>query len=85
MSPRKKGRRPVTMVGKFKLGEDTRWFDMEFWRRVGAEGRFRAMCELVASGAFWQDGDGSVPRLRRDVASVVHRESTLHDQAGRRA
>lgn len=48
-------------------------FDLEFWRRVGHEGRFAAMWEMVSEVAALRGSDGSQPRLQRSVLRVVRR------------
>jgi hypothetical protein len=50
--------------------------DREFWRNVGAEGRFSAAWEMVAETDLARGGTGIVPRLRRDVARLVRMKST---------
>lgn len=48
-------------------------FDLEFWRRVGPEGRFAAMWEMVGEAAAFRGSDGSQPRLQRSVLRVERR------------
>ena len=48
-------------------------FDLEFWRKVGAEGRFAAAWEMVLEAAAFRGQDGGQPRLQRSVTRVVRR------------
>jgi hypothetical protein len=64
----------VVMTRLLRPGEaDDGSFDLEFWRRVGAEGRFAATWEMVAEAAAWRGEDGDQPRLQRSVVRVVRR------------
>lgn len=45
-------------------------FDYEFWRRVGAEGRFAAAWEMVQEVAAIRGENGDQPRLQRSVVRV---------------
>ena len=51
--------------------EDDGRFDHEFWRRVGAEGRFAAAWEMVSEVSAIRGGDGHQPRLQRSVVRVI--------------
>ena len=46
-------------------------FDLEFWQRVGAEGRFAACWEMVSEVSAFREKDGSQPRLQRSVLRVM--------------
>lgn len=62
----------VVMARVLRPGEkDDGSFDLEFWRRVGAEGRFAAAWEMVAEVAAMRGESGSQPRLQRSVLRVV--------------
>lgn len=52
---------------RFGEGEALDW---EFWRKVGAEGRFSAAWEMVGEVNAIRGGDGSQPRLQRSVQSI---------------
>jgi len=48
-------------------------FDLEFWRRVGDEGRFAAAGRMLAEASAMRVGDGSQPRLQRSVLRLLRR------------
>lgn len=48
-------------------------FDLEFWRKVGAEGLFAAAWEMVQEVAAFRGQDGSQPRLQRSVTRTIRR------------
>lgn len=50
--------------------EEADRMDWEFWRSVGAEGRFSAAWEMVAEMYAMRGGDGSQPRLQRSIQSI---------------
>jgi hypothetical protein len=47
-----------------------RRFDLEFWDRVGPEGRFAAAWDMVLETLHLRGDDASEPRLRRSVQSI---------------
>ena len=51
--------------------EDDGKFDREFWRKVGAEGRFSAAWEMVEEYERIRGGDGRQPRLQRTVTRLL--------------
>lgn len=63
----------VVMTRKVRLDQLDRSFDLEFWQRVGAEGRFeaawQAIVDLVALGLL----DENQLRLRRSVTRLERR------------
>jgi hypothetical protein len=64
------------MVRKLTNGEkDDGAFDLEFWRRAGAEARFRAISEMVTTAEMLKGGDGSTPapRLDRSILRIIRR------------
>ena len=62
----------VIMSRVLRSGEqDDGSFDLEFWRRVGAEGRFAAAWEMVGEVSAIRGDDGHQPRLQRSVVRVV--------------
>jgi hypothetical protein len=68
------GRPPVRMVRLLRRPQDDDGsFDLEFWRRVGPEGRFEAMHDLVIEAQLMRGGDASEPRLQRSVVRVERR------------
>ena len=61
----------VVMSRVLRQGErDDGSFDLEFWRRVGAEGRFAAMWEMVGEAAAFRGQDGIQPRLQRSLLRI---------------
>ena len=67
-------RAPVRMVRLLRhAAEDDGSFDLEFWRRIGAEGRFAAAWEMVEEARRWRGEDGHEPRLRRSAVRLLRR------------
>jgi len=52
-----------------RFGEGEK-MDREFWRNVGAEGRFSAAWEMVGEVDAIRGQDGSQPRLQRSVQNI---------------
>jgi hypothetical protein len=50
-------------------------FDLDFWQKVGAEGRFAAAWEMVQEVLAFRGQDGGQPRLQRSVTRVIRRPS----------
>ena len=67
-------RRRVVMARLVSRKDHNRDFDLEFGRRVGAEGRFAAMWQMVKEFDLFRGGDGRQPRLLRSVARLERRE-----------
>jgi len=63
-------RKPVKMVRVAKLKDVDRSFDLEFWDRVGPEGRFKATCEMVKQVHLMRGGDPAELRMDRSVVRV---------------
>ncbi|OGQ48426.1 MAG: hypothetical protein A3H42_00650 [Deltaproteobacteria bacterium RIFCSPLOWO2_02_FULL_46_8] len=61
------------MVQMIPLKKATREFDIKFWGRVGAEGRFAAAWEMVCDLPKWKGKRAGQPRLQRSVASFKQR------------
>jgi hypothetical protein len=67
-------RRPVRMVRVLRHPqEDDGSFDLEFWGRVGAEGRFAAAWEMISEATTLRGEDAGEPRLQRSVLRVLRR------------
>jgi hypothetical protein len=67
-------RNRVVMARVLHPGEqDDGSFDLEFWRRVGAEGRFAAAWDMVGEAAAIRGEDGRQSRLQRSVLRVQRR------------
>lgn len=67
----KRWRVVMARVSKWRDGDDS--FDVEFRRRVGAEGRLAAMWQRVVDFDFIKGGDGRIPRLAKNVERVERR------------
>ncbi len=64
----------IVMSRVLRAGEvDDGSFDLDFWRRVGAEGIFAAAWEMVSEQRAFRGDDGDEPRLQRTVCRVVRR------------
>lgn len=70
-------KRKIIMARLISRKQDDRSFDVEFWRRVGAEGRFAAMWQMVKEVLLIRGGDGHVPRLQKNVERLIRRERSL--------
>jgi hypothetical protein len=67
-------RRKRVIMAELKPLKDTdRSFDLRFWRRVGAEGRFAAAWQMIKELDLIRGGDGRQPRLQRSVARLEER------------
>ena len=53
--------------------KDDGQFDLEFWRRQGAEAIFAASWDLVNETRAMRGMSGDEPRLQRSVCRVVRR------------
>ncbi len=56
-----------------RISDDSRAFDLEFWARVGAEGRFSAAWEMVAETTNMRGLNGDQLRLQRTVCRIQRR------------
>ena len=74
-------RKPVRMARLTKASEMDRSFDLEFWERVGAEGRFSAARDMVLEVNAIRGKERREPRLRRSVHAkkTTDRESDRLD------
>ena len=65
----------VRMARVLRNGEkDDGTFDLEFWRRVGAEGRFAAAWEMVCEAdAIRGVQNARQPRLQRSILRIERR------------
>lgn len=67
-------RNRVVMARVLRPGEqDDGSFDLEFWRRVGAEGRFAAAWDMVSEAAAMRGEDARQSRLQRSLLRVERR------------
>lgn len=67
-------RKMVLMARVIKLKDDDRSFDLEFWRRVGAAGRFEAAWDMFVNCPFGKL-NANQQRLKRSVAVLKRRGS----------
>jgi hypothetical protein len=63
-------RTPVRMARLIRATEMDRSFDLEFWEKVGAEGRFSAAWEMVLEVNAIRGKERNEPRLRRSVQNI---------------
>jgi hypothetical protein len=66
----KNRKRRVVMARVVPLRKADRSFDIEFWRRVGVEGRWRAMREMVKEVYRTRGEDVPEFRLQRSVQHI---------------
>ena len=67
----KNSKRRLVMARLVSLKKADRSFDIEFWRRVGVEGRWRAMREMVKEAYRMRGEDVPEFRLQRSVQHVT--------------
>ena len=80
----KRGKRRVVMARMGRLSEDDGSFDVEFWRRVGPDGRFAAMWQMVKDYELIRGGDGRIPRLQRLLVRLERRKEAPRGRTGHR-
>jgi hypothetical protein len=69
-------RKRVIMIKKSRLGEEEgRSFDLEFWRRMGAQARWAAAWDAVLDLVRMGKLDENQLRLQRSRIRVVRRRS----------
>jgi hypothetical protein len=67
-------RQTVRMVRVLRPQEkDDGAFDLEFWDRVGAEGRFAAAWDMISEVSTLRGEDAGEPRLQRSVLRLRRR------------
>ena len=67
-------RQPVRMVRVLRNSSAADGaFDLEFWQRVGPEGRFAASWEMISEARTLRGEDADQPRLQRSVLRVLRR------------
>ena len=73
------GREPVVMERLVRLEDADREFDVQYWERVGCEGRFEALvamlCDSLRLGGEenGEERNADPPRLQRSVERVQWR------------
>ncbi len=60
----------IRMARLVKASEMDRSFDLLFWEKVGAEGRFSAAWEMVSEVQAIRGKDSAEPRLQRSVQNI---------------
>ena len=78
------GKRKVRLARLVSRRDADRRFDVDFWQRVGAEGRFAAMWQMVKEVQAIRGGDGREPRLQRSVQNLERRERPISRRRGAR-
>lgn len=62
------------MARKITWDQQNRSFDLEFWEKVGPEGKFAATWQMVCELPLWKGKNAGQPRLQRSIASLKRRE-----------
>jgi len=55
------------------LAESNDDFDLKFWQKVGPQGIFEAMSQMIEDQCKWGKKHGSPPRLQRHIAVLKRR------------
>ena len=63
------------MARLVKRSEMDRSFDIEFWQRVGVQGRFEAAWQMVKDAHSIRGEDVDESRLQRSVQNIKRRKS----------
>ncbi|MDZ7289906.1 MAG: hypothetical protein ONB44_10205 [candidate division KSB1 bacterium] len=50
-----------------------RSFDIEFWQKVGAQGRFAAAWQMVREVQLIRGKSGELPRMQKSVVRIIRR------------
>ena len=66
-------KRRVVMSRLVRRDQQDRSFDLEFWQRIGAAGRFAAAWQMVKEVDLIRGEDGEQPRLQRSVSVLKRR------------
>lgn len=69
-----KRKKRVVMAKITTWDQHDRSFDLEFWEKVGSEGKFVAAWQMVCEAPLWKGKHASQSRLQRSVASLKRRE-----------
>ena len=68
-----------------KASDADRSFDLEFWRKVGAEGRFAAAWQMISEVDAIRGKDIGESRLQRSVQNIQRIQGTGKKNNGPRA
>ena len=63
-------KRKVSMARMVRINDADRSFDLEFWEKVGSEGRFAAAWQMVFEADAIRGKNVSQPRLQRSVQNL---------------
>lgn len=69
----KQRKKAVVMARLVRLKDQDRSFDLEFWSRIGTQGKFVAAWEMVCNLAKWKSGYVKQQGLRRSAVSLQRR------------
>ncbi len=70
-SPEKKER--VIMARLVRRDQQDRSFDLEFWEKVGAAGRFDAAWQMIKEVQLIRGQSGELPRMQKNVTRIIRR------------
>lgn len=59
--------------------QQDRSFDLEFWDRVGAAGRFEAAWQMLKEVQLLRGQSAELPRMQKNVTRVLRRSQMEHD------
>lgn len=67
--------KPRVIMSRVSTREEhsSRIFDLEFWDKVGAAGRFAAVWQMVKEVQLIRGQSGELPRMQRNVTRVLRR------------
>lgn len=68
-----RGTERIVMARLIRRGEDDGLFDLEFWDRIGEEGRFKAAWEMVGETQAIRGHEHGESRLQRSIACIKRR------------
>ena len=69
-----RSKRGIRMARLSRRGHDERAFDTEFWRKIGHEGRFAAMWEMVCEAELLRGNNVGQSGLQRSVQNILRRK-----------
>jgi len=65
----------VIMSKLVSLNKMDRSFDLEFWDKVGVQGRFQALWQMVLEAEAIKEKNAEQSRLQRSVQNIKRRKS----------
>jgi hypothetical protein len=60
--------------------QQDRSFDLEFWEKVGAAGRFEAAWQMLKEVQLIRGQSGELPRMQRNVTRVLRRSQMKKEE-----